>query len=349
MKVFKKIYTWILISVILQAFVLFIINNVVLVRIGNASSNFKLSIFGEDNRKKKTVTVSLPAGAENIMASFDGSYVSYITTGGKIEVISTEDNSVTDLIGKDNITLTGYKWLPDKNMIIYTYSVDAYIRVGITTYDVDSDIEHDYKHIAEAVFLPAGSRIADIQLSSKTNVTYVKIRINDTQAKIIRHDIHENRYYLMTAGLDTVIREIMLMDYMVYQEPGSSKVTFRQGLSGTSHVIEFGRKVYLLDNDSEYSMYVAGIDGNGNADSIYKGSYEEKALEAWQKVSLITPVPPGDIFISGTQVYIYVRGENAVYDINTDAKTVISGQLLQITAGSAVTNENGKVSLIPLK
>lgn len=331
----------------LQALVLFLVNNVLLVKIGSTSSGFKLSLFREDTNKK-TINVNVPSDAEMILSSYDATYVSYIREG-RIEVVSTDKNQTAKIIGKDNVTLTGYLWLPDKNMIIYSYQVDAYLRVGLTSYDVDNDIEHDYKYITEVTYLPAGSRIIEIKPSFKTNVTYIKIAVNDRQAYIIRVDIHENRYKIMTVDIDTEIQDISLMDYLVLREPEAQYITVRQGQSGESHRVDFGRDICLLDNDSEYGIYIGGLDGNANVEALYKGSYEDRSPEAWQQVILETPVTPGDIYMSGKHVYLYLRDGNLVKDLNTGAKTGISGQLLNVAGGYALTRENGNVSLIPLK
>jgi len=345
---FKRIYRWILISIISQVLVLLLINNVVLVKLSNAAKSAKITEFEEKKVSKKAITVQIPDNVENVKVSFDGSYVSYVVNG-KIEVMSVDKKNVVNIIGKDNTELTYYNWLPDKNMIIYAYKTNNYTRVGITTYDVDNEIEHDYPAITKNTSLPSGSEVVDIQLSAKTNVTYVKVKISDTQAKVVRYDIHEEIYYIMTTDINTDMRKIHLFDYLAYKNPYENKIVFRQGLSGASHSLTFDANIDLVDGDSEYSVYVGEYDANGNVYKLYKGSYEDKSLESWQQIVLQKPVPYQNIFVVGTSVYIYVESEKAVYNVGTGNKTSVDGQLFDVIERYAVTLDGNKVKIIPLK
>ena len=305
MKKLKMIYKWILISVILQTAVLAYINYIYLPNRGQ----FRVTMYETEVMSVKNRSFKLPKGAENVCVSFDGLFAAYRLDNG-LEIADIDKKKVIKRLTPGGGEFTYYRWLPDREMLIYTIKEPEGEsgRVRISTYDIVPELDRSYPDIKN---LPEKSEVIDIELSPLTNIVYPLVKTSDTRARVYKFDIMDELDLIFKTDLSTVIKETMYSDNLVYQTEGK-RISIRSGKSGkTSYVPVKEAEVLLAVDDNDY-IYTGDKDDAGKIAAIYYGKAGQKEDE-WASLKPELPVAKEDIFITAG---------GAVYAANTSSKKV---------------------------
>jgi hypothetical protein len=208
-KTLVKWYRWILLAVIFQFCVLLYINNVFL------NSDITVSIT-DANKNKAVLTgdFKVPDNVKNISMSYNAEYGAYILDG-VLHIVNVDKGYDKEAAGMDNDRITYFKWLPDRNMVIFSSDTKNGQKgiVEISTYEPDSETLRQYPQIDG---LSAKSQIMDIELSQYTNVVYAKIKTSDTKSKIVSFNVMSQYSHIMNLGADAIIKECSFVNKLVY-------------------------------------------------------------------------------------------------------------------------------------
>lgn len=335
-----RIYRWVVISVILQVAVLLFFNNYFLTTRGSVTA---VSIDETDNKPKQNIDIKLPKGASGFKVSFDGAYVGYFLNG-KLVIYDLRKKKEIKSISGGSDQLDYYKWLPDRNMVIYSLSAPSGQpgRVQLMTHDVDSGIDHDYPKISG---IPKGSRTSSVELSPQTNVVYVKIRTSDSQAAVYKYNIMNDLSYVMAIGNNTVIKETSFSDKLVYQD-SKNKLFVRDGAKGVTWQFPFKNKMVLLGIASEDKVYTGELDKSGNVIKVSYGNLSVEPDKSWSQVQLKRAVSPEKILVTRNgAVYELSESENCVYNINNNTKLTYSGNFIEMLDDYIVSVDNNEIKL----
>ena len=349
MKVLVRVYKWIVISIVIQFIILIFINNVYLGRskeIKATSFETAGGISGATEKLLESKGMKIPAGAKQIRVSFNGIYLGYVLDG-KLQIIDIESNKIKKDISSGNDTLTYYRWLPDRNMIIYSLkSPDSEAgRVNIMTCDADSGAEHSYPKITG---MPKGSEVTDIELSPLTNVTYVKVKVSDSQAKIYKYNIMDNLSYIMNINADTVIKQAGYSDMLLYQD-SKNKLFVRDGKQDSSWAFPFKTKMALLGIDSEDKVYAGELDKENMVYKIHYGKLAVEPDKSWSEISLKDPVPPESIVVgSDGSVYEVNESSKLIYDVHNDTNITYPGKFVELIDGYIITMDSNVLKFTAL-
>ncbi len=347
MKKLKMIYKWILISVILQTAVLAYINYVYLPNRGQ----FKVTMYETEVMSVKNRSFKLPKGAENVSVSFDGLFAAYRLDNG-LEIADLDKKKVIKKLTPGGGEFTYFRWLPDREMLIYTIKEPEGKsgRVRISTYDIVPELDRSYPDIKN---LPEKSEVIDIELSPLTNIVYPLVKTSDTRARIYKFDIMDELDLIFKTDLTTVIKETIYSDNLIYQ-PEGKKISIRSGKSGkTSYVPVEKAEVLLAVDDNDY-IYAGDNDDMGKIAAIYYGKAGQKKDE-WVSLKPAQPAATEGIYITaGGAVYVSNAANKRVTCLkSTDnaltGETGYEGELLTMLDNYVVSIDGRKLILKVIK
>jgi len=360
MKIAKKIYSWILISAILQVAILLFVDKVYLAqRLSgqDLSDSIKIDIVEfkpQSTEIDKSIDVKVPIGISDTKVSYDGIYVSYIQSG-KIEIIDIK-NQTNKVIVENKINetlqgqLIGYKWMADRNIIIYcvkTTLANGNIRMWILTYSIDSG---DYDGYFEAPMdnLPKDSSLSSFEFSSKTKVLYAKVNISSTKARIYRYNIMENLTLVGEFNSSILFDMTRLDDYLLIKENDIIQIV--NGITPwKKQQMNLSGKIKLLKVDTNDKAYIGKLNTEGKIEKILYGKYNEDS-SIWQTIVLKSTAEENEIIIKEDGlVFQNVKAQSLFYRLDTNKSTSYKGNLIDILQNCYIIQSEGNIKIIPIK
>ena len=345
MKTLAKWYKWILLAVIIQFCLLLYINNIFL----NSDGSVNVTA-SETKVKPLTGDFNVSEGVTEVKISYNARFGAFVDNSGVLHVIDIKADKDKKIAGLENDRISYFKWLPDRDMIIYSSNTKDGKKgiVQMSTYEADSGTKRDYPEITG---LSAQSKVMDVDLSPYTNVVYAKINTSDTRSKIIRFNVMSQYAHVMNLGPDAIIKESNYYNKLVYQNPGESIYVY-DGINKSKTKIGLTEKnVRILDIDANDTLYIGILDANGKVTQIYQQKISDgKLTESWEKTSLKQSVLPGDIVISvNGNMYFVNRQENKIVNLKNDLKASFRGEFIEVLDGTLVSIDGRKVNITSLK
>ncbi len=341
MKIIKRLYKWILISVILQVLLLSYVNFIYLPNRGNV----KATMYEAEAVSIKSRSMKIPQDAENITVSYNGLYAAY-ETGGDIIIANLDKRKEVKTLSKSAGDFSFFRWLPDRDMLIYAINEPdgKSGQVRISTYDIDQELERSYPNITE---LAKGSTVVDIELSPLTNVVYTMIKTGESKTKVYKFNIMDNLSYIMGAATDTILKETLYSDNLVYQK-ADGKITFRKGKSGKSSALSLKGSYVLMETDGEDRIYAGRLNDNKLVESIVFGKMDVKAA-SWETKKLDTPAAPSNVLITPAGgIFVNNPEEKNVTSVTDGEITTYEGELLDILDNYLIALDGKKLGVIAL-
>ncbi len=345
MKTLVKWYKWILLAVIFQFCVLFYINNVFL------NSGGTVSVTTSENKTKPvTGEFMVSEGVKEVKVSFNARFGAFVDNNGALHIIDIKNNKDKKIAGLEKDKITFFKWLPDRDLILFSSNTKNGQKgvIQLLTYEADSETHRDYPEITG---LSAKSIVSDIDLSPYHNFVYAKINTSDTRSKIVRFNIMGQYAHVMNLGPDAIINEANYVNKLVYQNPGESIYVY-DGINNSKNKVPVDSKnVRILDIDSNDTLYIGVLDEAGKVTQIYQQKMiDTKLTDNWTKTPLKVKVPPEDIVISvNGNMYYLNREENKIINIKNDLKASFRGEFLEVLDGALVSIDGNKVNITSLK
>jgi hypothetical protein len=339
-------YKWILLAIIFQFGVLLYMNNVFL------RADVEVSVSQNSTVKPKPVTgdFKVPADAQMSSMSYNAKFGAYLQNG-ELHIYDVDKNKNNTVAGTGQDKITYFRWLPDRDMVIYSSDTKDGQKgtVQVSTYEADSETARDYPELSG---LPTKSQVKDIELSPYTNMVYAKVQTSDTRARIIRFNVMGQYARVMTVSSSVVIKECTYTNKLVYQEEGQP-IYLHDGIkkSNSKVPIDIGKAV-VLGIDLNDTLYIGALDEGGNVTEIYHQKIEDqKALtENWTKIALKEAALPEDIVVTGNgNLYVNRKAENRVVNLKNDLKASYRGEFIEILEGVLVSKNQNRVNVTSLK
>lgn len=342
MKWNKRIFIWIVVSLSLQCLVLFYVDHYFL---ATDSEVVTKKVDENESVKTKNIDITVPANVENILASYDAKYLSYYEND-KLKIVNNKDGTIKDIAVDEGSKISFYEWLPDRNrmLLVEKKSNDESSNLVLYYYDVSKGEKVKIKDLAWA---NPKSEVEDIQLSTLTGVTYVKVASKGERSSIYRID----RMGSMTKAstIPNFVSNISLVrheDKLIYE-----------GL--------VYNKIYVTGSDE--AITVKGVDkltliGTDDNDNVYLGELKDKLISKiyygktsdstsdWKVIELQLPSERTDLFISSNgKVYQNDALQGVVKEINSGTQTSYEGKLLQLYTKGIVSLIGNKISFVTFK
>jgi hypothetical protein len=342
MKWMKRISIWIAVSLSLQCLGLFYIDHYFL---ANDSKVVTKKVEEEKIEKVKKVDIELPAGGEKILVSYDAKYLSYYENE-TLNIVNCKDASVKNIEVDEGTKISFYEWLPDRNRMLLVEKKDNDESSKLTLYSYDVSKGEKVK-VKDLSWGDTKSEVQDIQLSTLTGVTYVKVANRGDKGGIYRIDRMGDMNKVDT--VPSFVSNIALVrheDKLVYEGLVYNSIYVTGKDEALS--IEGAERLTLIGTDDEDNVYVGELKDKFIS-KIYYGKTSQKTSE-WKEINLQVPSEKKDLFVSPLgKLYQNDLLRGIIKDVNSGTQTSYQGKLLQLYTKGIVSLVNNKVSFVSFK
>lgn len=335
MKMLKRIVAWITVSIVIQCSILFYLNNYVF----SAKSSFNAKKIVEKATNKKDVEVKVPDNAQHVNVSFDAKYLAFYDEG-ILRVINTKTGDTKEVEFDKNVKVSFYKWIPDRNRMLIAEKITTKSTSGfkLSYYDVDKDVKEPIKDLTWA---DSKSEVEDIQVSTLTNVIYVKVAHSGKRSSIYWIDIQKQMKKVDAKSY--IIGTIVAMpheDKLIYEDQTYHTISVTN--MSKPITIKDVKASCLLGVDGDDNIYIGGLDGE-NVTSVYTGTLKQNT-SMWNVTKLSGEYQQSDIFVSFEgKIYLNDGLKGIVHDMKTGKDTPYKGKLIQIYSEGIASISDGKL------
>lgn len=345
MKKFKKVGIWVIVSLFVQSAVLFYLDKYYFI---TEKDVIVTKLQPSTKPVKKDIEIKIPEKVSHLNISFDGKYLAY-SEGDSLKVVNTLTGGIKEVTFDKDVKVSYYKWFPDINSMIIAEKKTSTKgdTVRFSNYDAakdkKKDISNDNNGNAIYITLPdKKSEIEDIELSTLTNMIYVKVKHSGNRNSIYTMDVMAqmqklkiNSYF--TGNILTFPHEArMAYEDLTYKKVYVTGANNPVTIKGVSNPC-------VLGTDDDDKLYVGQIEGD-KVKKIYYGVVKD-STDKWQSLELKTPVNKKDIYVAenGT-VYANNNLKGVVTILSTGKEISYKGQFLQMYNGGIISNVDGILS-----
>ena len=337
----KRISIWIVVSLSLQCLGLFYIDHYFL---ANDSKVIMKKVVENASTKPKNIDINIPTNATRIMVSYDAKYLSYFNEDGKLIIANCRDGKTRNIESDDGCKISFSKWLPDRNRMLLVEKKSDSSNLILYSYDV---LKGEKVKIKELEWGGTNAKVEDIQTSTLTGVTYVKVSNGDNKTSIYRIDRMGEIAKINTIPyLVSNIALVRHQDKLVYEGLVYNKI-YATGRSENISVTDVD-KLTLIGADDDDNIYLAQLKDN-LISKVYYGVTSKDTSE-WKTVKLQTPCAKENLFVS-TNGKIYQNDElqGIIKDISSGTQTAYKGKLVQLYTKGVASLVDNKISFVPFK
>ncbi|MBP2034117.1 hypothetical protein J2Z42_002844 [Clostridium algifaecis] len=338
MKTFRKITSWIIVSLVVQFAGLFYINNYFL----SSNTEIKTKKIVKSEPKKDDAVVKIPDDATNISTSFDGMYISYYEEN-TLKIINTKNGNEKNIYFKNGSKMSFYKWLKDRNRMLIAEKQssdsedDGYI-FNLEYYEVDKDIKENIKKLKD---LSSKTEIEDIQESPLTNVIYIKTKDSGERTNIYRINIMNEMEKVKTNSCIVGNMGILsLKDKLIYEDDIYHKI-YVTGQDEPLNLSSVKNPVWVgVDDDDR--VYIGDMQDN-KVSNLYYGNIDD-TNKNYQTINIGESVNASDIYVNKSgKVYVNNNLKGEVKDISSGKTYTYHGQFVQMYDNGIISVSDGKL------
>ncbi|ERI89396.1 hypothetical protein HMPREF1982_04667 [Clostridiales bacterium oral taxon 876 str. F0540] len=349
MKKFKKVGVWIILSIFLQAGVLFYLDRFYFVTESNVDIK-KVEEPAKPAVAKKEIDISIPETAKNINISSDGKYVAYYEDG-TLHVVNTITGDKKKVEFDEGKKFSYYMWLPDVNnmLIAEKKSTSKQSSIVFSNYDAEKDkkkdIANDNKGNATFINLPdKQSDVDDIEMSRLTGVIYIKI--SNKNVKNSRSSFYEMNRMAQISSLKVNSNSVGSINTfshqarLAYEDLTYHKV-YATGVNKPI-VIKGVTNTCLIGTDDEDKLYIGAVENN-KVKKIYYGLVKD-SMDTWRSIELKNAADKKDIFVSTSgDIYVNDNLKGSITNIMSNKEVTYKGKLIEMYENGAISLIDGKL------
>ncbi|GAA0123047.1 MAG: hypothetical protein KID00_16135 [Clostridium argentinense] len=337
MKIIKRLTLWMVISLGIQCVGFYYIDNNFL----SLESKINGKKVVEEKVEEKRNKIKIPSDADRISVSYNSKYLSYIKNNA-LKVVKIQDGQTDDISLELDAEVSFYKWLPDRDRILFVEKTVSYGSSKLTLYSYDVK-KKDKSLIKEFDWNEESAVVEDISVSTLTGLTYVKIVDSENVSSIYRIDRMGamNKIYTVPrhiCNMELLRRE----DILVYEGEVYNQVY----LSHTSETLYFPEyeRITVLGRDDEDNIYIGGLE-NGLVNKIFYGCITENPSQ-WNEVILNEPHENKDIYISSEgNVYTNDIENKTIREQKSNKETIYEGEFIQFQNKGVVTKDENNIEI----
>lgn len=309
---------------------------------------------------KSNLKAELNSSAENVKASYTGKYLAY-TVNNKLKVLSFVSGKETSIPMDDGMTLSYYKWIYDRDQLIIAETKKSSGKYYAKLYNLNAndlsqssepaEIRNTVRNTEAKITLPSKGKIDDIDFSTSTVTTYLKITSSGSRDILWKFNIpDENKAYSLS-GVKNIgqIQCLKNESELLYE----NKDTGRVNVVGKGSIsVDGSNQLRILGFDNSDNVYLAkGNDSTANV--IYYGSIvtddEDGNMEVnltpeMKTISLDSPVNIDNINVTlSGNVYENNSGSKVFTDLKTGKQISYSGSLTCVYGNGFITKSDSTV------
>lgn len=355
MKFLRTLMVWIIISLIIQLSILFYLDNYFLSEDSNLTIK-KISkkimppkdidLYNDD--KKYNVKILIPDEADMISLSYDGKYVSYYLDY-RLVIINTNNGYRINVDFEKDRKISYYKWLPDRNRILIAEKNLSYEKCSMIISYFDM-IKREKNKIKEFVLQDMNSEIESIELSTLTNIIYIKVNHIGDRNSILRMDITNNLIEIKTEHY--FIDKIKLIpheDKLVYEDSTNNTIHLSTYVTGESKqlIVNGVDRVALLGIDNEDNIYVGKLE-NGKIKKMFYGNYRISEQD-WKNINLNRATKKENIYISNEgNIYLKDGLRGVITEARSGKTNKYTGYFIGFYGKKIASIQNGELIIIEI-
>ncbi|MDW8801813.1 hypothetical protein P8V03_11720 [Clostridium sp. A1-XYC3] len=335
MKVFKRIFLWIMISLTVQFAGLYYANSYIL----SSDTSIKTKKVVKSDTKKPDAEVKIPEGAKHVGVSFDGRYLAYYD-GDVLKVVDTKTGEEKNVEFDDGVQVSFYKWLSDRNRMLIAEKETSKrsSNFKLAYYDVDKDIKEEIKELDWA---DKNAEVEDIQASPLTNIIYVKVANSGKRSSIYWINIMKEMKKADTNSyVIGKIRVVPHEDKLVYEDLTYNRIS----VTGKNRSINIDgvKTPSLIAVDDNDNVYI-GDTQDGKVTKIYYGNVNDDGSQ-YKSVDLREAVNKDDIFVASQgKIYTNDNLKGTVREFGSGKEFIYPGIFVQMYEGGVVSISDGKL------
>lgn len=340
MKIFRRIFLWILVSLTIQFAGLFYVDKYIL----TSDTSIKTKKIVKSETKKQEIDVKVPDNATHINASFNGRYLAYYD-GDVLKVIDTKTGEEKKVDFADGVKVSYYKWLSDRNrMLIAEKEVGKQSSsFKLVYYDVDKDVKEDIKELnsKELGYENKKSEVEDIQASPLTNIIYVKVAGSGGMSSLYWINIMKE-----TKKVDTMAYRVGKIKVLPHEDKLVYEDLDHQGIymTGQDEPLKVNgvNNPSLIAVDDNDNVYI-GETQDKKVTRIYFGTVKEGS-NTLQSIDLKGAVDRDSLFVSSQgKIYINDNLKGAVREVSTGKEYNYTGNFVQMYTDGIISISDGKL------
>lgn len=336
MKLFIRIFTWIMISLAVQFAGLFYANNYLFA----SDTSIQTKKIVKSDVKKQDAEIKIPENAKNVSVSYDARYLAYYD-GDILKVVNVKTGEEKNVEFNDGVKVSLYKWLPDRNrmLIAEKETSNRSSNFKLAYYDVDKAVKEDIKELDWA---DKKAEVEDIQASPLTNIIYVKVATSGKRSSIYWINIMKEMKKVDTKGSYMIgkIKVVPHEDNLLYEDLTYHKIYSTD--KDEPITIDGIKTPSLLGIDDNDVVYIGDTE-NELVSKIYYGNVKDQGNK-FQVIDLKGSVNKSDIFINEQgKVYINDNLKGIVREFGSGKEYVYKGTFIQMYNGGIVSLSDGKM------
>jgi hypothetical protein len=335
----KRIFTWIIISLILQCSLYLFLDKFYF----SPEGSIKVTkIDSVDKKKQIKPNVTFDSTDKNISLSDDFTYTAYMSNG-LVKVVDTTTGKERKINFSSGIKCLSYKWVPGTSRMIIAEKVNSNT-IKFFYYDAEKQSKagiYDYENKRENS-MPAGQDV-DFQISELTGVLYAKITYSKSIARIYRIDRNETLTRVST--VTTNVGNIAVAsndDQLVYEDSQYGGIHSNYSPKRTISLNGISR-ISLLGADDNDNFYI-GV-GKLTINKIYYGKLTENT-SSWKEVSTSNLINTDDVVVSSNgNIYVVNKDQETVTDISNNKKNTYEGNFVEMNNDSIISTIDNKLTI----
>lgn len=336
MKLFIRIFLWIMISLVIQFAGLFYANNYLFA--SNTSIQTKKIV--KSDVSKPDVEIKVPENAKHVSVSYDARYLAYYD-GDILKVVNVKTGEEKSVEFNEGVKVSLYKWLPDRNrmLIAEKETSNKSSNFKLAYYDVDKSVKEDIKELDWA---DKKAEVEDIQASPLTNIIYVKVASSGKRSSIYWINIMKEMKKVDTKGSYMIgkINVVPHEDNLLYEDLTYHKI-YETGKDEPIN-IEGIKTPSLLAIDDNDVVYIGDTE-NEKVSKIYYGNVKDDGSK-FQVIDLKGVINKSDIFVNDQgKVYVNDNLKGSVREFGSGKEYVYQGTFVQMYNGGIISLSDGKM------
>jgi hypothetical protein len=322
LKLIGRIAKWTAVSIIFQLVILSYFNFIYLPK----RNEVDVVILEPQEEKVGNRRIPLPRDASQIKASHNGRYAAYLYKD-QLRIVDTKNKKIIKKLSSEGNGFSYYRWLQDRNMIIYSprkSAADSNL-IEISTYNVDWDILRNYPVIET---MKKDSEVTSIELSPLTNMVYIKVETS-TNASIYKFDIMDNLNFIMNIDKSTVMKKSFFNDILILQDKDYNLYIWN---GKEKHILDIPttNRVILLGIAGEDKVFLGELDKLEKIQRLLAGKIISNTNINWQEIEIELVLDPKNIYVFQTEeVFIVEKDNNIVYSLMENSRHLYRGEFIE--------------------
>jgi hypothetical protein len=343
-KLILRIYKWIIISVTLQILLLMFVDTYMFGSGSEITTSDDPVV--EEPKVPDGSKVNIGEKASNIKISYEKRFASYILDGKLMVMDIAKKSNIKEIFetGKD---VTYYRWMNDRNILIYATktNIGTSSELEITTIDVDND---KIRVLPKITKQPFNSQINSIEFSHLTNMIYAKA-VTGKVERIYSFDIMNQMEYVTETTLGAVMRETNLTDHL-FMDNGIGKIKIWSGSRRSINTLDVKEKSVLLGITEKDEVILGVLDKDNLIEAIKVGKMEQNTIKTWKTIEMENH-GDAEYFIITNEGKIFYNDIkiSTLFEVGSILNKQYNGKLVDVKGDSIITQQDEKLIISNLQ